>query len=206
MAILKNFWFSLSLSGAVISEGSRSSSEGPLYSCLGSLWTSCPQAGSAKPVMQHQPLKFPINTVPFAELPNTQVLPDLASFQQVCQLLGSEHSLDHWEFLYAWIETAAVWLMQRQNPAPHFPVGNAVAAPCTCPIWAGRRAMREACLSWVGPESASSRLEETVKAAVVFQIYIYIMGCSCFTCFSKTYATKWAVCVDFNYTHWLLLA
>lgn len=28
------------------------------------------------------------------------------------------------------------------------------------------------------------------KAAVVFQIYICIMGCSCFTCFSKTYATK----------------
>lgn len=47
---------------------------------------------------------------------------------------------------------------------------------------------------------------DRVRAAVVFQIYIYIMGWSCFTCFSKTYATKWAVCVDFNYTHWLLLA
>lgn len=47
---------------------------------------------------------------------------------------------------------------------------------------------------------------DRVKAAVVFQIYICIMGCSCFTCFSKTYATKWAVCVDFNYAHWLLLA
>lgn len=108
-----------------------------------------------------QPLEFPVDAAPFAELPNTQILPDLAGFQHVCQLLGSEESLDDWEFLYAWVETAAAWLMWRQNPAPQFPVGNAVPAPCTCPIWAGRRAVREACLSWVGPESTSSRLEGT---------------------------------------------
>lgn len=31
---------------------------------------------------------------------------------------------------------------------------------------------------------------DRAKAAVVFQICSYIIGCSCFTCFSKTSATK----------------
>lgn len=67
----------------------------------------------------------------FAELPDTQILPDLSRFQEVCQLLESEHSLDGWKLLYAWLERAAAWLTWRQNPAHHFHMSNIVAAPCT---------------------------------------------------------------------------
>lgn len=64
--------------------------------------------------MQHQAATgIPYKAAPFAKLPNTQILPDLARFQEVCQLLGSERSLDGWKFLYAWRERAAAWVTWR---------------------------------------------------------------------------------------------
>lgn len=141
---------------------------------MSSTFHSCSQVGSTKPVMQHQAAaEILCKAVPFAELPNTQILPDLARFQEICQLLGSERSLDGWKFLYAWLETAAAWLTWRQNPAPHFCMSNAAAAPCTQFTWAGRGAGGKG----ASPGSDRTRVSKTggdrTKAAGFVYFYLH---------------------------------
>lgn len=207
MAILK-FCVSLSFSGAVISEGSISSSEGPFYSCLGSLWASCPQAGLAKPLIQHQPA---------AGIPCSNSLicrvakyPDFARPGQFSTSLS-----------IAWITAQPGWLgvfvcvgwnscsLAHVEAKPSTPLSREECCGCSLHLfhlsWQESHEGSVPLLGWARI-SLSKAGGDRVNAAVVFQIYIYIMSCSCFTCFSKTYATKWAVCVDVNYTHWLLLA
>lgn len=114
-----------------------------LHACV---WVPCEPPGPApvglaKPVEQHQAAgRVPCKAAPLAELPNTQILPDPDSFQGASEMLESEHSLDGWEFLCAWLETAAAWLTWRQSTVPCFCVTSAVVAPCTPLIRAGKGA------------------------------------------------------------------
>lgn len=80
-----------------------------------------------------QPLEFPVKPL---RLWNCQIPRFHQTWPAFKKLLGSEHG----SYLYAWLETAAAWLMWRQNPVPDLCVRDAVAGPCTCLIWAGREA------------------------------------------------------------------
>lgn len=132
----------MSISRPIISGESKMPFEGPPCMCLGTSWAARPTpVGLAKLAVEHQAAgRVPCKAAPFAELPNTQILPDLASFQEASEMLEWEHSLDGWEFLCAWLETAAAWLTWRQSVVPCFCVTSAMAAPCTPLIQAGKGA------------------------------------------------------------------